>query len=145
MRTENTLALSSHDPLANLTASQRMALDEIDGNFRAAGLDATSQTDVEPELVTLLIDIGRVLRLRNIALNQTLLFHSEAVIAAATQLCTAFTGGFTTSQARTALGTSRKIIVPLLEHFDTCGVTLREGDTRRMTGTIPVPPPALPR
>ena len=145
LRSENTLALSSHDPLANLTASQNMALHEIDGNFRAAGLDATSQMDVEPELVTLLIDIGRVLRLRNIALNQTLLFHSEAVIAVATQLCASFTVGFTTSQARTALGTSRKIIVPILEHFDTCGVTLREGDTRRMTGTIPVPPPALPR
>jgi len=145
LRTESAIALSSHDPFDNLTPAQHTALHDIDGHFRTSGLDATSQADAEQDLVALLIDIGRVLPLRNIALNQTLLFHSETLIAAATQLCATFTDGFTTSQARTNLGTSRKIIVPVLEYFDTCGVALRDGDTRRMTGTIPVPPPALPR
>ena len=39
---------------------------------------------------------------------------------------------FTTSEARTALGTSRKFIVPLLEHLDALGMTLRDGDTRQI-------------
>jgi selenocysteine-specific elongation factor len=51
---------------------------------------------------------------------------------------------FTTSQARTALGTSRKIIVPVLEYFDRTGVTLRNGDARQMGNAIVVPPPAWP-
>lgn len=139
------LALSTHNPFDHLATSQRTALHDIDTTFRAAGLGAAPQADADPDLLALLIDIGRLLPLRNIALNQTLLLHGDTLTNAATQLYATFADAFTTSQARAALGTSRKIIVPLLEHFDTCGVTLREGDTRRMTGTIPVPPPALPR
>jgi selenocysteine-specific elongation factor len=30
------------------------------------------------------------------------------------------------------LGTSRKFIVPLLEHLDALGMTLRDGDTRQI-------------
>ena len=39
-------------------------------------------------------------------------------------------GGITVSAFREALGTSRKYALPLLEHFDTRGMTRREGDVR---------------
>jgi selenocysteine-specific elongation factor len=38
----------------------------------------------------------------------------------------------TASRFRDVVGTSRKYIVPLLEHFDSTGVTIRDGDTRAL-------------
>ncbi len=39
-------------------------------------------------------------------------------------------GSATLSQLRELLGTNRRVIVPLVEHFDRDGLTLRRGDTR---------------
>jgi selenocysteine-specific elongation factor len=39
---------------------------------------------------------------------------------------------FTVSEARRALGTSRRVAVPLLEHLDRRGLTERTGDRRRV-------------
>ena len=38
---------------------------------------------------------------------------------------------FTTSQARRALATSRRVVLPLLEHLDRTGRTVRLPDDRR--------------
>lgn len=47
----------------------------------------------------------------------------------------AFPGGlaFTASEARATLGTTRKTVIPLLEHLDRAGITLRAGDKRRLS------------
>jgi selenocysteine-specific elongation factor len=42
----------------------------------------------------------------------------------------------TVAEARDAIGTSRKYILPLLEHMDTLRITRRQGDERRL-GTLP--------
>ena len=47
---------------------------------------------------------------------------------------------FTASQARDVLGTTRKTAIPLLEHLDRAGVTVRSGDQRRLTPPRPGPP-----
>ncbi|HEX2312172.1 MAG TPA: SelB C-terminal domain-containing protein, partial [Thermomonospora sp.] len=39
---------------------------------------------------------------------------------------------FTAAQAKQALGTSRRVAIPLLEHLDRRGVTERSGDHRRV-------------
>jgi selenocysteine-specific elongation factor len=39
---------------------------------------------------------------------------------------------FTASQAREALETTRKFLIPLLEFFDQSGVTVRQGELRRL-------------
>ena len=41
-------------------------------------------------------------------------------------------GPSTVSDLRQTLGTSRRILVPFLEHLDRCGVTQREGDRRKL-------------
>ena len=46
---------------------------------------------------------------------------------------------FTASEARATLGTTRKTVIPLLEHLDRSGITLRAGDKRRLA------PPGAPR
>jgi selenocysteine-specific elongation factor len=42
-------------------------------------------------------------------------------------------GEFTASEARATLGTTRKTVIPLLEHLDRVGITLRAGDRRRLS------------
>jgi selenocysteine-specific elongation factor len=39
---------------------------------------------------------------------------------------------FSAGQAREALGTTRRTAIPLLEHLDRTGVTVRQGDLRRL-------------
>jgi len=39
-------------------------------------------------------------------------------------------GSATASEIRQALGTSRRVLIPLLERFDKDGLTRREGDKR---------------
>ena len=87
---------------------------------------------MDHELVDLLIDGGRLVALENIALGQTIVFHVDALTTAAKMLVTAFPPplDFTTSQARAALNTSRRIIVPVLEYFDAQEITMRAGNTR---------------
>ena len=41
-------------------------------------------------------------------------------------------GSVTVAEARDVLGSSRKTMVPLLEYFDAAGLTLRDGDLRRL-------------
>ena len=45
-------------------------------------------------------------------------------------------GGATMAQVRDALGTSRKYALPLMEYFDAMGLTLRDGDLRRLRSAI---------
>lgn len=42
--------------------------------------------------------------------------------------------GITVSEFRQLLGTSRKYALPLLEYFDSVGITVRDGDIRRLKG-----------
>jgi selenocysteine-specific elongation factor len=85
-------------------------------------------------LMALLIDIGRAVALRNGALRQTLTFHPLALLDAAQKLQSHFPPpqSFTTGEARAALGTTRKYIVPVLEYLDRLGLTRREGDVRQV-------------
>jgi len=47
---------------------------------------------------------------------------------------------FTTSEARQALGTTRRVVIPLLEHLDRLGVTERmdAGHRRLRAGAAPL-------
>ena len=143
----NRFALRGHDPQALLTEPQRAAVDVIEDAFRGAGLAAIQETlPFDIDLIAFLTEQGRLIPLHNVALKKTLVFHTDALGAAARALVAVFPPprSFTTSQARSALGTTRKVIVPVLEHFDATGVTQRSGDARQMTGAIAVPPAAPP-
>jgi selenocysteine-specific elongation factor len=51
--------------------------------------------------------------------------------------------GATMARLRDEFGTSRKYALPLLEYFDTVGVTIRDGDLRRLRAAPPVRRDAL--
>ena len=133
-------ALRDHDPVAALSGAARARLHAIEDLLRSGGVsprapkDLPDPTDGDPALIDLLIDTGRLIPLRNVALRQTLIFHAEALDNAVAALRAAFPppARFATGQAREALATSRKFIVPLMEHLDARGDTIRDGDTRQV-------------
>ncbi|UWR19584.1 selenocysteine-specific translation elongation factor [Sulfitobacter pontiacus] len=132
------VSLARHDPFAALAPQQLARLTEIEERMRAGG---TSPPDVrqfdapdDADLIALLVAQGRLVSLANIALKQQVVFHAATIGQAQRSLAASFPPptAFTTSAARTALGTTRKLIVPLLEHLDALGMTLRDGDTRQI-------------
>ena len=140
------LALFGHDPMTSLSSEQLARLRHLENSVRAEGLkaqtpDSLLQDQLDNDLLAILTDTGRLVFARNVSLNQTLIFHAETLEAATIALRIAFPLGqsFTTSQARTALATSRRVIVPLLEYFDGCGVTERQEQLRQMNDANVVP------
>ena len=136
---EGQIGLATHDPAAAMTPLQRDRMAEIeaqlkDGGTAPPGLSEIVQSNDEADLVELLIADQTAIAMVNIGLNQRLVFHVKSVAQAAETLRGAFPPPtrFTTGQAREALNTSRKFIVPLLEYFDAEKVTQRDGDLRVM-------------
>ena len=137
------VALPGYDPFAALSPEAAQRLAGLEAELRAGGLSPPSPpilggggSDSEP-LLDLLIASGRAVSLYNGALRQTLVFHGEALRAAFNVLRTAFPSPheFTTGEARAALGTTRKFIVPVLEYFDAQALTMRRGDIRQVIET----------
>ncbi|MEQ6250886.1 SelB C-terminal domain-containing protein [Sulfitobacter sp. HNIBRBA3233] len=131
------LALCTHDPMAQMDAAARDCAERIEAHLREGGMsppDLGALDGQEADILDLLLRDGRVVRLENVGLGQWILFHRDALVAAAQELRQAFPppAVFRTGAARAALSTTRKFIVPVLEHFDRTGITLREGDARRM-------------
>ena len=134
------VALRDHDPFAALSPPALARLGTIEAAFRAGGMtppDAAGLSDPDaddPALIGLLIESGRLVSLRNVALHQTLAFHVEALAEAVATLRTAFPPPteFTTGEAREMLATSRKFIVPALEFLDARGDTIRRDDLRQV-------------
>ena len=132
------VALAGHDPFKRLTRSQALRLEALGEALRAGGLKPETTSDPldqeDRTLLELLADAGRALKLYNVSLRQTLFLHPDAITKAVSQLSRAYPSPetFPTGAAREVLGTSRKFIVPLLEHLDALGLTERDGDLRRM-------------
>jgi selenocysteine-specific elongation factor len=138
------VALATHDPLAALSEAQRAELGQIEALLHQGGAsppdpDEIRRRDGGGDLLDLLIDLGRAVALRNYALRKTVVFHAQALEAAFRALAATFPppAQFKTGEAREALATSRKFIVPLLECFDERGWTRRDGDTRQISGPSP--------
>ncbi len=142
------VALPGHDPFAALSPEALERLDLIETALKAGGLTPPearilSGGDTEGQaLLDLLTESGRAVSLRNVALRQTLVFHPESLDLGFQALRAAFPppAEFTTGEARAALGVTRKFIVPILEYFDTMGLTTRQGDLRQVI----VSPPLIP-
>jgi len=139
---KNGVALADFDPLEIMTAELCAAYHDADQRLREMGVRPValfeSPSQDESDLVELLVWKNRAVRLHNHSLKQTLLLSSGVIDDARDKLAKAFRDGvsFTTGAARDVLGTNRKTIVPLLEHFDSRGITQRNGNTRIIRGDL---------
>ncbi len=137
---ERTLVrLSGHEvTLAADQAERREALEEA---ARRAGMKSATAEDLldtaglSPkeggELIQLLVEEGTLVRLKH-----KHLFHREALAEAEERLVAYLQehGQMAPAQFRDLLGITRKIAIPLLEHFDAQRLTLRVGDNRVLRG-----------
>jgi len=134
------VAVAGHDPLAAMSQGERNRFEQLETDLRAGGLkppplrDLVDPGGADAALLELLTEAGRCVILENVSLRQRLVFHVETLETARATLAAAFPppARFRTGEARATLKTTRKFIVPLLEYFDAQGLTLREGDVRRM-------------
>ncbi len=111
--------------LGPLLASQGLAPATVNELAAAAGV---SDAAVARKALTRLAAEGKVVRL-----SPELHFDAVAIARARDALVAAFEAhpeGMTAAELRDALGVSRKYAIPLLEYFDSQGLTKREGDLR---------------
>lgn len=85
-------------------------------------------------------DLLRLLehRAEIVAVSQEIFLTPASVQAAEATLRAALAGaadGLTASELRDVLGVTRKYLIPILEHFDRAGVTIRAGDKRKLAVT----------
>ena len=147
------VALVSHDPLLALDEQQSVRMRNLEEKLRAGGTTPPDPAELilastDNDLIDLLTDLGRVARLHNHAQRKDLLFHADALREACSSLAAIYPSPtlFRTGEAREALATSRKFIVPILEYFDVQRWTVRNGDLRVISaggeapGTSRAPP-----
>jgi selenocysteine-specific elongation factor len=71
-----------------------------------------------------------------VAVSDEVVFCKRDYETMVEKVCQAITqkGQITLAEVRDLLGTSRKYVQALLEHLDAIGITVREGDARRLKG-----------
>ena len=129
------LALAGHGP--KLSRNEQALMTQLAQWYRDAGIEtptvkecqqkATKSQASVPQLVQLLVTDGELIE---VAPDYHL--HATVELQAREKVAAAMAGGrgLTLSEIRELLGTSRKYAVPLCEHWDKLGFTVRQGDLR---------------
>jgi selenocysteine-specific elongation factor len=132
-----TVALKSHEP--KLSQGERALKAKLAGSVRAGGFSppdraelsasAGARSAVVPELLALLRDEERL-----VELSPQLYLDFEVASDLRGRVIGKLQGGATMTMAdlRDLLGTTRKYAVPIGEYLDRIGLTLRDGDLRRL-------------
>jgi len=125
------LALPDHE--AHPTAEQSSRLDSLMARFQASPSAPPSVKEsveaIGPELWDYLLEKGLV-----VAVSPDVAFEAQRYAAIVEQIRGRLAGGasITVAEVRDALGTSRKYALALMGHLDQSGLTVREGDARRL-------------
>lgn len=96
-----------------------------DAPFAAPAADRLAALGLDARRTAAAAKAGRVLR---VAPGIVLLAGADR---AAVEVLAGLPQPFTTSEARVALATSRRVVLPLLDHLDRAGLTVRHPDDRR--------------
>jgi selenocysteine-specific elongation factor len=130
------LRLPDHTP--RLTVEQERAVAAVLARFHADPFAPPMRAEVEqalgPDLTAMLVERGRLVKL-----GETALFERAAYDEAVRRLVATLRaeGTLTVAAARDLLGTSRKYVLPFLEHLDERRITLRRGDDRILGPNAP--------
>jgi selenocysteine-specific elongation factor len=127
-------ALRSPGYGARLDPAQRALLDRVESALGQTGVGllgeaALRELGADRKATALLVRLGVL-----VAVAPGGYLGSSTLEAAVATLRRSFPGGrpFAATEAREALGTTRRTAIPLLEHLDRTGVTVRTGDLRRL-------------
>ena len=128
------------DPLHGLPADERAMAAQIEQQFLADGLnppDVGSVKKAAPakqQLFQLLLDTGTLVRLKTYDRKSGMVLHRKVLTAIEQRLEERFPypQTFTVAEVRDLLNATRKSVVPLMEHMDSIGATVRDGNVRRL-------------
>ncbi len=131
------LSLDSHKVM--LSDEQRWIAAEAERAFEEASYSPPGMDEV---VVRLKLDMERFRPVLNfllqagslVAVAPDIIFHRSTIEAAREKILSMIdaTGELATANFRDAVGTTRKYTVPLLEYFDKIGLTVREGNIRKL-------------
>jgi selenocysteine-specific elongation factor len=117
-----------------LDPAQRAVRARVEEALAAGGVAGLSEADLvrlgaDRRLRAALVRLGVL-----VPVGAGLHLGRDAFDQAVASLRAAFPGGrtFSATEAKQAMGTTRKTAIPLLEHLDRSGVTIRQGDLRRL-------------
>jgi selenocysteine-specific elongation factor len=130
------------DPYASLSDSERGLAEDIERVFLSGGLapplvDTVLRTSPNHRwLYKLLIDMGQIVPLRTYDRNSKIALHRDTLRNVEQLLHEhyPYPKDFAVSDVRDLLGATRKYVVPLMEHLDATGFTIRTGNVRRLRG-----------
>jgi selenocysteine-specific elongation factor len=130
------------DPYASLSPGDRSVAEQVEEMFRSAGLapppidTVTRTSSVHRSISKLLIEMGTIVPLKTYDRDSKMALHRETLhrVEALLQDNYPYPKDFAVSDVRDLLGATRKYVVPLMEHLDATGVTIRTGNVRRLRG-----------
>ena len=118
-----------------IAAAVRAVLADLaDAPFLAPDAGRLRELGLDPRAIAAAARAGLLLRVT----EQVVLAPGAQVQAA--QILAGLPQPFTTAEARQALGTTRRVAIPLLEYLDRSGITQRLPDDRRRLRLLPGPP-----
>ena len=131
--------ISLYDFQPELTDKQEETLNKLENEFLKGGFNPLGYEELfsnisipEDELqrlITLLVNQRRI-----IILEKNIIFHKD-IVNKGEKLIKGFLkkkGNATVGELKDVLGTSRKWAIPLLNYYDQIGLTIRDGDLRRL-------------
>jgi selenocysteine-specific elongation factor len=129
------LRLASHRPA--VSADDERLLEQLRTLYGAAGLQPPTAEEAAARLASterkiatlldLLCDEGELVRVATLRFARAALEKARSELV---RVAKAHAGEVVIPELRDALATSRKFMIPLLEHFDAAGLTSRRGDKR---------------
>lgn len=128
------------DPLGGLPTDERALATQIEQSFLSGGLESPDMDAVinkdptKRQLFRLLLDTGMLVRLKTYDRKSGMVLHRDVLSAIRRRLEERFPypREFTVADVRDLLNATRKSIVPLMEHLDSTGATVRDGNVRRL-------------
>ena len=134
------LRVAGFDPLAGLSEQERGLADRIERMFLDSGIQppppaaVTGNDRMKRKLFQLLLDSGQLVRLRTYERGSNIVVHSAFLrdVEAQIKAQYPYPEQFALSQVRDLLDSTRKYVVPVMEHLDAVGVTVRLGNLRRL-------------
>ena len=134
------LRSSGFDPLARLSDSERSVAGEIEELFRAGGLAPPLVETVlrmgagHRSLYKLMVEMGQIVPLKTYDRASKMALHRDTLqdVERLLQANYPYPQDFAVSEVRDLLAATRKYVVPLMEHLDATGVTIRTGNVRRL-------------
>ncbi len=133
---KDALRLASHE--ASLSPEDQREVDQLRAALRRGGAQPPLVEDLEADLGLSrprVLRALKILKTRGEAFQAGDLWFDGAWVESAKERLARLArerGGFTPSDARTLLGSTRKWVIPLLEAFDRSGFTRRSGDRRQI-------------